>query len=47
MYGGNVENDRDGLGEGENGPQIQWHDVGMHLLQWRRYTYVGGMEYKC
>ena len=38
MYGGNVENDRR-LGEGENGPQIQCHDVGMHLRQWRRNTY--------
>ena len=47
MYGGNVENDGDGLGEGENGPQIQCHDVEMHLRQWRRNTYKGGMEYKC
>ena len=39
MYGGNVENDGDGLGEGENGPQIQCHGVGMYLLQRRRNTY--------
>jgi hypothetical protein len=36
-----------GLGEGENGPQIQCHGVGMHLLQWRRNTYQGGRQYKC
>jgi hypothetical protein len=46
MYGGNVENDRDGLGEGENGQQIQCHDVGMYLLQ-RVGTLIQGMEYKC
>ena len=37
MYGGNVEKGGDGLGEGENGPQIQCHDVGMYMLQRRRW----------
>jgi hypothetical protein len=36
-----------GLGEWENGPQIQCHGVGMYLLQRRRNTYQGGREYKC
>ena len=31
----------------ENGPQIQCHGVGMHLLQRRKKTYQGGREYKC
>ena len=34
-------------GEGENGPQIQCHGVGMYLIQRRRNTYQGGREYKC
>jgi hypothetical protein len=36
-----------GLGEWENGPQIQCHGVGMYLLQRRWNTYQGGREYKC
>jgi len=36
-----------GIGEGENGPQIQCYGVGMHLLERRMNTYEGAREYKC